>query len=233
VMAGLLVAGLVVMAEAQQAGRRGGFGTGPAQLIVNETVQKDLKLTDDQTEKVKAWSKEYTAKQAENRKTGGGKNSTPEERAERTAESHKAVYKELAGVLKSEQIDRLKQIERQASGVQAFQDAETVAALKLTDDQKTKLKAALDEYTKETADLRGGGGRGKGGKGGFDKEKMAENTKKREEASKTALTAITATLTDDQKKTWKDLTGESFDTTKLTPGGGFGGGRNKTKAKDE
>ncbi len=230
VMAGLLVAGLVVMAEAQQRGNRGGFGTGPAQLVLNEDVQKDLKLTEEQVEKVKTWGKEYQAKQTEDRKSR--KDSTPEERAEKTAESRKTAYKDLAGVLKPEQIDRLKQIERQASGVAAFSDADTLVALKLDDSQKTKIKGIVDEYQKEAREITGGGGGGgKGkGKGNFDKEKMAENQAKREKLTKSALADIDEALTADQRKTWKDLTGETFDRSKLNTGG-FGN-RGKAKAKD-
>ncbi len=236
VMAGLLVTGLVVMAEAQQRGGfgGGGFGQGPAQLVVNETVQKDLKLTEEQIEKVKTWQKDFQAKQFEG--FAALKDLSKEERMEKipaiAAESRKTAYKDLAGVLKPEQVDRLKQIERQALGVQAFSDAETAAALKLTDSQKSKIKAITEEYQKDVREAGGGFGGGKGGgKGGFDKEKMAESAAKREKITKSALADIDEALTADQRKTWKDLTGEVIDRSKLAPtfGGGFGKGKNKAK----
>jgi len=240
VMAGLLVAGLVVMADAQQGRGFGGFGFGPNILILNESVQKDLKLSDEQVEKVKTWSEEQRAKAGDNKgKFADLKDLSKEERAEKmatwAAETRKSTYKDLAGVLKPEQIARLKQIELQASGIRAFQSEETVSSLKLTDSQKSKIKSVVEEYNKDSAELGFGGGFGKGkGGGGFDKEKMAENQKKREKLEKSAFADITDVLTDDQKKTWKELTGETFDRTKLFGGfgGGFGGNKGKAKAKD-
>jgi hypothetical protein len=41
---------------------------------------------------------------------------------------------------------------------------------------------------------------------------------------------ITKMLTADQKKTWKDLTGDKFDIP-MGPGGGFGKGKGKGKAE--
>jgi Spy/CpxP family protein refolding chaperone len=244
VMAGLLVAGLVVMAEAQQRGFGGGGPQwGPTQLIVAEVVQKDLKLSDEQIEKVKTWSEAQKAKAGEGKGAGKGggnfKNMTKEERQElfekmaaQAAESRKAAYKDLAGVLKPEQLARLKQIELQANGIQAFQSDETIAALMLTDSQKSKVKEIMSEFQKDRREVFGGGG---GGKGGFDKEKMAENQKKVDKLEKTAFGDIEESLTADQKKAWKELTGEPFDRSKLPLFAGFGGGggnKGKNKAKD-
>lgn len=236
VMAGLLVAGLVVMAEAQPGGGFGrGFGFGPVQLVQNEAVEKELKMTDDQIEKVKTWGKEFQTKQFENMK--GLKDLSKEERTEKlasiTAESRKTAYKDLAGILKSEQVTRLKQIELQASGVRAFQQPDVADELKLTDAQKSKIKGIAEEYQKDSRELFGGGG-GKGGfgKGGFDKEKFAEITKKREKLEKSAMGDIEDALTADQKKSWKAMTGEPFDRSKLTPLGGGFGGRPRQKQKD-
>lgn len=54
---------------------------------------------------------------------------------------------------------------------------------------------------------------------------QAEYTRKVNEIDQKALADITATFDAGQKRVWKELTGEPFDTTKLTSGGrGIGGG---------
>jgi len=228
VMAGVLVAGLVVVVGAQPGGGFGFGGQGPAQLVANKAVQEDLKMTDEQVEKVKTWSKEFSDKVREDMKGKFAdlKDKTKEERAEAiaafTAENNKAAYKGLDGVLKPEQVKRLKQIQIQASGINAYTNPEVVAALKLTDSQKSTIKGVSADYDKDRGQIFKDAWIGGGGKGGFDKEKFADANKKVEKVRKEAQAKIEETLTDDQKKAWKELTGEAFDTSKLTQGGGRG-----------
>ena len=223
VMAGLLVVGLVVMAEAQP--RFFGAGGGPGFLLQQAAVQKELKLTDEQVTKVEAWGEELRAKQIETFKEVQG---LPKEQrlaklAARTTEARKAAYKELADVLKPEQLTRLQQIERQIGGAQTFQDPDTLTALKVTDEQKAKINTALDDLLKGRQELMSSFPKDK-----FDQDTLSDMVKKQSELGKKALDNITATLTDEQKKTWKGLTGEPFDQSKLQPFGNFG----KAKAKD-
>ena len=155
--------------------------------------------------------------------------------AEMAAATSKEAYKELADVLKPEQMKRVKQIDIQNSGVNAFTNADVVAALKLTDEQKTTIKAVTAEFRKDSGEIRteagfGGGAKGAGGKGGgkgFDATKMADMNKKISKLQKESMDEISKKLTADQVKAWKELTGEAFDTTKLQ--GGFGGGNTKKK----
>jgi hypothetical protein len=245
-VAGALFAAGVTLVIAQQ--RQGGFGGGgfggPAVLVVNKAVQEDIKATEDQVEKLKAWSKDYTAKQFEGLKErfSGLKDLSDEERAkkvaEMTAESNKEVYKQLGEVLKPEQIKRIKQIDIQNAGVRAFTRADVVEALKLTDDQKSTVKGLSDEYAKDSREIRTeagfGGGAGKGkGAGGFDATKMAEMNKKIAKLQKETVEKISEKLTADQVKTWKELTGDAFDTSKLQGGFGGGFGGKNAKKKDE
>lgn len=226
-----------VIAQQRQFGGGGGFIT-PATLVVNKAVQDDIKMTEEQTEKVKTWSKEYTAKQFEGIKErfAGFKDLSDEERtkkmAEMTAESNKEIYKQLGDVLKPEQITRIKQIDVQAAGLRAFTRAEVVTALKLTDDQKSTIKGISDEFGKDRREIEteagigGGKGKGKGG-GGGDATKTDAANKKIAKIQKEAMEKISEKLTAEQVKTWKELTGDPFDTTKLRTG--FGGGNFKKK----
>ncbi len=137
-------------------------------------------------------------------------------------EINKEAYKELAEILKKEQIARLKQIQRQQMGITAFTDHDTVEALKLSDSQKASVKGISGDYTKEANDIRKDAFGGKGMK--FDAEKFQEVQKKVQKVQTEYVGKVVDVLDDGQKKTWKELLGEPFDLTKLTFGG-FGKGK--------
>jgi hypothetical protein len=146
----------------------GGFqgpGADPIQLLRNEQVKKELKLTDEQAAKV------------------------PE-----------AVKKAIAEVLKPEQAKRLRQIELQLRGAQAFNDASVQSELKMTDEQKTSVKTILGDYQKEMAaamkEAQGGNFQGL-------REKMQTLRKESDEK-------LQGVLKDDQKKAYKEMLGEPF-----------------------
>src|SRR5262249_38893363 len=125
---------------------------------------------------------------------GGFKNVDKEKIAEMTKESEALdadIKKVVEATLTPEQLKRLKQIDLQAKGVRAFSNEDVAKDLSLNDTQKTKVKTILDDYAKDLKDLGGFGG----GKGGFDKEKAAENQKKREKLTKAATADIEETLT--------------------------------------
>jgi len=243
----LLIVGMIAMLQAQPGGR-GGFG-GPLFLVNNKAVQEDLKMTEDQVTKVKEWQMEFFPKSFEILKDKGiefgkggfGKGMSEEDRtkfAEAQAEINKLAYKELGDVLKKEQIDRLKEIERRQLGVYAFTNAEVADALKLTDSQKTSVKGISGDFEKErreivseaTKDKKGKGG--KGGFGGFGLDPEAQ--KKISKLQSEAVGKIVDLLDDSQKKSWKELVGADFDLSKLQVGfGGFGKDGKNFKKKDD
>jgi len=120
-----------------------------------------------------------------------GRDLKPEERTEKTA-------KILADNLKPDQLKRLNQIMWQRGGLgTAVNNTEVQAALKLDDKQKEKVKTIQDESAKARRELT------QGGAGADNREKLQELRKKTAED-------LNAVLTDDQKKTWKDLLGTEF-----------------------
>ena len=229
-MAGLFVASTVVVVSAQQPGRQfGGGGKGlTGQVATNVALQEELKLSDDQKAKLKAGAEKASAGIKEAFKDLGGDKEKIGALFTKMAEDSAKLVNET---LTAEQKTRLKQIERQVSGVRAFGNDEMVADLKLEDGQKTKIKGIVDEYSKDVRELGGFGGFGKGG---IDKEKAAEAAKKREKLEKGAMADIDEVLNDGQRKTWKELNGAPVaDIAKIRAGqfGGFGGtgGFNKGK----
>jgi hypothetical protein len=114
---------------------------------------------------------------------------TPEERAEKTK-------KILADNLKDDQIKRLNQIMWQKGGLgTALRTADVQTALKLDDKQKESIKTIQDDTQKKIRDLG---------------QPSADNRDKITEIRKKADEDVTAVLTDDQKKAWKDLQGPEF-----------------------
>ena len=202
---------------------KGGFGGGmmggggALGLIRSKTVQDDVKITEDQSSKLKDWAKDYMPKMQEMMKSkmeGIDQSQFREKMPAIMAELSKETYKELAGVLKPEQIARLKQIEIQVAGNRAFAMPAVTEALKLKDDQKDKLKDVTDSAQKETMDL----GQEYGSRFGqppMDAEKAKEFNKKMAAINDETMKKVTALLSDDQKKAWKDLTGATIDVAKV------------------
>lgn len=231
--AGLFLVGVVAVMEAQQP-RQGGFGRGGFDVVSmvtsNTDLQSELKVTDAQKEKLKA----IADKEAETRKKAfegfkGGKGGFDKDRFAEFQKAREENRKAIESILTADQKKRAKEIQLQADGVRAFADEEVAAQLNLNETQKSKIKGIGEDYRKDAGELFGRGG-------GFDREKAAENAKKREKLSKAAMADIEDVLTDEQRSKWKTMIGAPFDTSKLNRGfggrGGFGGGKGKGRTKD-
>lgn len=132
---------------------------------------------------------------------------------EQMAKVPAVVLKALGDVLSPEQFARLKQIELQQKGTQAFTDPTVQTALKFTDDQKERITIILDDAAKDMKQMREGLG-----KGGDFKEMFGKIAAARKETTEKVQSVLTA----DQKKQWTDMVGEEL---QLNRGGfGFGGG---------
>ncbi|HEX3149516.1 MAG TPA: hypothetical protein VHR66_15685 [Gemmataceae bacterium] len=207
-------------AQRQPGQGRGGFGGGfggVGGLIRMEAVQKELKMEKEQVDKASEAIKTITDKHAD--EFAKLRDLAVEERRTKTQELTKVVNEEttkaVSEVLKPEQMTRLKQLELQRAGFAAYSRADVQTALKVNDEQKEKIKTISDEGNKAIRDLmpmgtagggrpqRGAGGAGGRGAGGPNAEKITAVRKETTEK-------IVAVLTDDQKKSWKEMVGESF-----------------------
>ena len=83
--------------------------------------------------------------------------------------------------------------------------------LKITDDQASKFKGLSEDLTKESGELRKG-----------FKDNPKDTQEKMSALRKEFSDKAVAALTSDQKKTWKDMTGEPFEVK-------FEGGTRKKK----
>ncbi len=176
-------------ALAQQPGPfAGGFGASPLMLLGQKSVQDELKLTDDQVKKVQ----ELAEKQRDAFRDF--QNLDQDERRKKLQEMAQSNQKAIGAILKEGQLKRLKQITWQQQGPGAFRDPEVASALKITDEQKQKMRDIQQSAFGELRDL------------GRDEEAQ----KKRQEILKTTNDKILGLLTAEQKEKWKELTGEPF-----------------------
>lgn len=216
---------MCVVASAQPGGQRGQRGQrgGPrgglrsmAQLVMNEAVREDIGVTEEQSTKLRELGTSL-------RGAGTGFNreelqnlSQEERRAkmqELAAEREKAqaeLTKKVSEILDKKQIARLEQIQLQVAGVGMFRNPKVSEALKLTEDQQSKMQTSMRDLGQEMREAFSGGTP--------DAEKMTALCKK-------MMDKAMEVLSDDQKTALKKLTGKPFDVSKVQMRGRAGGGR--------
>jgi LTXXQ motif family protein len=204
-MAGLgLVALLAGPAFAQGQGR--GFGMmgmgGVSGLLGNASVQKELKLDDQQTEKAKDLAGKLQEEATEKRQ--GLQDLPQEERGQKMMaigrEMNEKALKAIGEFLKPEQVTRLKQISYQQQGAAALADAEVAKKLNITDSQKSDIQSIVDDSRSQMRELRQQ----------FQDDREGA-MKKMAEIRKETLDKAVAKLNDEQQKAWKELIGSPFE----------------------
>jgi hypothetical protein len=209
---GLLLAGLVGSAEAQerQRGRFGGaggpggmFGGDMFRLVSIPEVADALKLNDDQRAYVKLLVDEIN--DARQKAFEGIRDLSDDERrekfrelGEKAREEQPKREKQLAEIVGDDKVKRLRQIGQQLAGpVLAFMDPKVGEELKITEDQREKSREVFDASRDEMRSLFQSAGE--------DREARA---KAMEEFRKKQQEKVVALLTDEQKNKWKELVGE-------------------------
>lgn len=203
----LVLAILVLTATSASAQFPFGIGgmSGSAMLLANKSVQEELKMTKEQTEKMGNFQEKLMAKGQD--LFGKLQGAKPEEMREMITKLMKEINddaeKTAKDVLKPEQMKRLKQIELQQAGLSNFTKEDIQKNLKLTADQKDKIKIVTDDATKDTQALLKDAGR--------DRQKLAEARKKVQALNKEANEKVQKFLTADQKKAMDDVLGAPFE----------------------
>lgn len=198
----LAVAMLVALAaQAQQdgGGRRGerrgpGGPGGPGAgigLLMNDKVQAELKLTDDQKEKLRGLGREMR-------------------------ENREDTEKKLAEILTPEQMSRLKELRLQVGGVAVLTTPEVAKELALTDDQLSKLKelqqesmAGMREAYQGMRDLSQDA----------RQAKMTEMREKMEKSRQETLKKAMEVLTPEQREKLEKMKGAKVDIEMFRPQG--------------
>ena len=201
------VAALLAMPAFAQQPKHQGHGSrmpmgGGAGLIANKDVQKELKLTDEQTAKAEAAAR--VVREKHHGDFAKLDDLDAQERFEKTAEIVRTMTgetnKALADVLKPEQMKRYRQIQLQHLGLMAFTEPDVRSKLKLTDAQVGRIgRINADSQSQRRELAQGGGG---------NREEMR---KKAATLGKEGMDKALAVLSADQKQAWKDMTGEPFE----------------------
>jgi hypothetical protein len=224
-IAGMLTGGMFATVMAQSGTFGSVSGGSVSQLATNRAVQDELKLTGEQISKLKDWATDMRLKAADIRKEKGielgGKGAkgftppTPEQTEKLAAvneEIRKVSYRELAEILEKKQLERLKQIDRQSMGVNAFLNDEVTFALNITETQKTSVKGLAEDLDKTRREILK-----KALEGGPDLDKLQVAQKEVRKVEKEYVGKAIDLLGNTQMKKWAALTGEPFDLEKLRP----------------
>ena len=167
--------------------------TTTAQLLLlrQKSVQKELKLTDDDVKKIMDFTNKESSEYAKDLKLDA------KEREKKIDELEQANKKFLEDNLSAAQRKRLAQITLQVTGLYQLGRPEVVKLLNLTEEQQTKFEEMQKEARKALEEIITSTERA--GKN----EKLA---KLREETNK----KIMAALTDEQKAKVREIVGEPF-----------------------
>jgi Spy/CpxP family protein refolding chaperone len=191
---------VLVASPAMAQGGPGGRGGGLGMLLTNKSVQEELKLDKAQEEKLTAAFEKFREDNKDDFAKLRDRNTSREDREAVMKKVGEGSKKIAADVLKPEQMKRLKQIQVQQEGVRAFANPEVEKDLKLTDKQKDELKTIAEDLQKQQREIfqNAGGNR-------------EEARKKMTDLRKEKMDAALKVLTDEQKKTYKELTGAPFE----------------------
>jgi hypothetical protein len=212
----------------RQPGGGGRGGGGITQLLQNKSVQEELKLEKDQITKIEDATKKVREDNKDDYDKLRDRNTSREDRAAIQKKLTEANEKALKGILTDTQEKRLHQVQFQQRGLAVFQDEDVQKKLSLSSEQKEKLKTLADDLQKDIREVGGGGGGG--GRGRPNPEAMTKIQGLRKEAATNAQKV----LNDDQKKTFKDLSGEPFEIKfEGRQGGKPGGGKPGDKPRTD
>jgi hypothetical protein len=181
-------------------------------LLSNRSIHDELKVTPEQAAKLDALDRNLVAESRERARKL--QELPPDERRKAMQENLKASqvnfrqtweerHRKLAEFLSPEQIKRFDQISVQRAGFAAFTMLPHVRdRMKFTEDQVATLLEVQEELAQMAAPRAA------------LQQKILQDPegmrKKSDEATKAATAKIVAVMTDEQKKTWADLTGPPF-----------------------
>ena len=151
VLSGFTLLAATLAANPALAQRGGiGFGGDPLMLAAQESVQKELSLSEEQIDKLEEAGEQR--REAFQSLEGASR----EERMAAMEESRKKSSAAIAEILKPEQAKRLKEISLQQQGVWALGNPEVAEAIGLSDEQKKQVAAIEEASRTEMRQLQGG-----------------------------------------------------------------------------
>lgn len=189
-------------------GRRGGMrGFGGLAILRDEKVQAELKMTPDQISKLETKQQEVQEKTRDLMQGAGNfRDMSEEDRAKLMTKMQDINETAVKDILTNEQLPRFHQLELQQAGPQALTRKDVAEKLKITDEQKAKIK---EIQTQTQADTR--------------QAMQDQDFQKLAEIRRSSAEKILAVLTDDQRAQFKEMLGPKFEFTPRGRRGGPGG----------
>ena len=175
-------------------------------VVFRAKAQEDLKLTDEQKEKVEQHLRELLPDAMQFFQSMEGLK--PEEREKELKAFRPKVQAKLAAVLKEtlkeDQVKRLRQLELQRDGALALMhgEAELGKDLKITHEQRKQFMAVIQDMQKKIEPLI------KEAHSGGNVEEIRPKAMKIRKEHEDQIEAL---LTDAQKKQWKEMLGKPLD----------------------
>lgn len=184
-----------------EVGRQMTHALGPAFLVFRDKVQEELRLSDEQRQKIQKRLQDTIQKAGPFfQKLSAEK---PEQREKELQAYRKNAQENLAaflqGALKSEQLKRLRQVMLQHQGLFALGDAEVRAELEITDRQRDQFVEVVQQLQQKIETLMNKA------RNGSDPEEIRPKVMKMREEQASRIEAI---LNDAQKKRWTEMLGE-------------------------
>jgi len=183
-------------------------------LLSNKGVRKEIKLSDEQYGKVhkivKQVQDKYQPKLSKTR-ADGDKATFVKLVADSTRETRDRVNKALPDILTPEQAKRLKQIQIQVNGLISLNKMEVQKELQLTDKQKDEIKGIGENLKSDIAEVVKDAAGSPAQRLLEKARKAAEAARKIKSLNEEATQKALAKLTEEQKKTWHEMTGDKFD----------------------
>jgi hypothetical protein len=176
----------------QQPPSRGSVRGGPNPLLIlrHKPVQEELKLSEEQVEKIKEIMGKMRDKMLALIENG---------ERDKVQPVIKELEKDLFQMLKADQAKRLKEVVLQVHGLWAMTTPDTAKELQLTEEQTKKLRDLQAETEKQMDKLYDG-----------DIESRKEIQKKLAELHTGATDKGLQVLTEKQRVKWKEMAGEPF-----------------------
>jgi Spy/CpxP family protein refolding chaperone len=192
-------------------GGRGGFQESGLDMILRMTeVQRELKIGESQLEVIKLLGTEMRAKMGEIFQGGGDfRTMSREQREKRFAligEVRAKYENKLGEILNDNQTARLKQLQLQRAGIRVLARPDLQNDLRLTPDQRIKIKETLEgegaAFREAFANFQPGPG--------MTNDQREEARRKFTEVRQATDAKLNAVLTDGQKKQFQAMLGTPF-----------------------
>jgi len=196
---------------AGQAGTTGQSGTGSSQFsyggisqqpwFADQGVRQQLKLNDDQYNRLnKAWGTQY---QTYSRGLGQLNNVPQDQRSTRMNEMNQTFNQGFSSsykdVLSPEQQQRYNQLYLQYQGYNAFNDPQVQRKLNLTDEQRQKLNQYSTQFQSQQNDINKSAT--------SDRQGASKRFGQLRQRDQNWMNSF---LTDEQRQTWRQMTGDPY-----------------------